>query len=127
MKFVPSMFRVIFQEYRDRSVEFTVTCTYISDQPIDGVYQRHTLTLLYPVSYSRYDNNYSRIVNLCTPSRMGGVSLSEDAIKYDSYFSKNKELFRYDYGFHYAEEMARFAKALEFYGICYDYDALMDD
>lgn len=128
MEFVPSCFYVTFQEYRDRSVEFTVKCVFISTEPIKGRYEHWPVTILSPVSYRRYDNNYSRIVNLCTPTRMNGVSMSPDAIEYDSFLSTSKrELFRYEFGFISAEDKRRFTRALDYYGICYDFNTLMED
>lgn len=131
MEYVPSCFYVTFQEYRDRSVDFTVWCEFISKEPIGGMYQRRRLNLLEAVPYSRYDNNYPRIVNLCVPSRMNGISVSPEAIDYDSFLSNlsfyKRELFRYEFGFILAEDKRRFARALDHYGICYDYNTLLAD
>lgn len=128
MEFLPSSFYVTFQNHRDRSVEFTVKCVFLSTEPVNGRYMRHLLTLVPPTPYSCSDNNFSRIMNLCTPSRMAGIWLSPDAVQYDSFVStSDRELFRYEYGFISAEDKRRFARALDYYGICYDFTTLMDD
>lgn len=128
MQFLPSCFYVTFQNYRDRSVEFTIKCVFISSEPVNGRFLRHVLTLLPPTRYSSTKNNFSRIMNLCTPSRMNDISISPEAVQYDSFVSaSDRELYRYEYGFITAEDKRRFTRALDHYGICYDFTTLLDD
>lgn len=54
--------------------------------------------------------------------------MSPEAVEYVYFHSSSKrKLFSYEYGFISAEDKRMFTRALDYYGISYDYETLIAD
>lgn len=122
MKYHVSSFEVILYDYRDRHFSFEIVANYISDSPIDGCYDRARFTIFSCENWSRRDKEYARIMNLCTASRYFKTEVNTSFLDYRFGFDANEPLFSLHYGFCFAEEIRALCRALDVYGIYYEFD-----
>lgn len=117
--FIPSSFEVDFSHYSDGSVWIDVWCCYVD---YDRFPRERTMELILSETYSSYDNNFSRVANLCTPSRFSCCGLSSDILDYNV-LGHRRCLYSLKYGFIHADEVRRMQTALESLGKIVGYDA----